>query len=594
MSGKRINRILHLVVIAALALSWPPVTSATVTSGSGAQGASRAGTHLATASPAALPCGVGEVSGTIRAADTGQPLPNVGVTAAGYSYLTTSTDANGHYAFQYQTANGPTSISLAVDQVGRYVGVTQNRLFDVVSGTVTTMNFTLNVGASIAGVVHATDVVSPLQQVSVVLSPTTALAGSPGGQRFTSTDANGYYQFLGIAPGGYKLRFDPSYGSTFDFSLNKYMPAYYGGAGDAASAAVITVTTPHTITANMLLSPGATIVGDVYAADGGVGLKDYRAYAYSTDQPEFRADAIRYSGTASYAIQGLRPGTYRLAVYPFGAAGNSDTQDYVGQYYDNQVIPTSAEPIVITQITQTVGINVVLQRGGVVTGVVRDANTARPIAGVGITLRGDAPSFAYAGSSISTGATTDASGVYTATGLPSGHYLADFTYVQGYTPPYYSQVYNGHDVISSTVAGDWVTVTAPLTVTHISFSLHRILTGTVAGRVTDPLGQGIAYVSVQFDRTDSTSAFGRIYAYTDVHGYYTTTVNATAYFVEFSRNTTAQCGGCYNDQFYTQSGQSRPTAVNVTVGSVVSNISATLKCGQAPPKRPIYLPRIVR
>jgi hypothetical protein len=578
MSTIRINRILILIVIvAALTLSWLPVTSATITSG-----------------PAALPCGVGEVGGIIKAADTGKALPNVGVTAAGYSYRTTSTDANGYYAFQYQTANGPTSISLAVNQIGHYVGITQDSLFDVVSGTVTTKNFTLIVGASIIGIVHATDVVTPLLHVGVVLSPTTSLAGSPGVQRYTSTDADGYYQILGIAPGSYKLRFDTSYVNTFDFSLNKYMPAYYGGGGDAASATVINVTTPNTITANMLLSPGATITGDVFAADTEVGLKDYEAYVYSPDKPELQAGAIRYSGTSRYVIQGLRPGTYRLAVYPYGPAGNSDSQDYLGQYYNNKVSPILANLITIAQITQTVGITVMLQRGGVITGVVRDANTAQPIAGVGINLNSDVPSFSYAGSFFKSGATSDASGVYTATGLSSGHYIASFDYVQGYTPPYYSQVYNGHDVISSTVAGNWVTVTAPLTVPNINFSLHQILNGSVAGRVTDSLGHGIAYVTVQFNRTDSTSGYGRIYTYTDVNGYYKTTVNATGYFVEFSRNTTAQCGGCYNDQFYTQSGQSTPTAVNVTVGSMVNNINATLNCGKAPPRFMIYLPLVVR
>lgn len=583
----------HLVrTLLCAAVVWVSVLGIS-TLGANAHVASCGETQLPASGAAVLPCGVGEVSGIIKAADTGQPLPNVGVTAAGYNYRTTFTDANGHYAFQYQTANGPTSISLEVGQTGHYVGITQNSLFNVISGTVTTMNFTLTVGASIVGIVHATDVVTPLQHVSVILSPTIVLTGSPSGQRFASTDANGHYQFLGIAPGGYKLKFETSFGETFDASLNQYPTTYYGGVGDAASGAVIAVTTPNTITANLLFSPGATIAGDVFAADTGLGLKDYSAYVDAPDKPELGRAAIRYYGTSSYAIQGLRPGTYRLVVYPFGPAGNSDSQDYIGQYYNNQISPTLANLITITQITQTVGITVALQRGGVITGVVRDANTAQPIAGAGISLDSDVSRFAYAGSLFNTDVTSDASGVYTATGLPSGHYLASFTYVQGYTPPYYSQVYNGHDVISSTVAGNWVTVTAPLTVTNINFALHRILTGTVAGRVTDPLGQGIAYVSVQFNRTDSTSTYGRIDAYTDVNGYYTATVNATSYFVEFSRNTTAQCGGCYNDQFYTGPGQSTPTAVNVTVGTVVSNINATLTCGAAP-LRYIYLPLVFR
>jgi len=532
-----------------------------------------------------LGCGYGESSGIIRAADTGLPLPNVLVTQAGYSYRTTYTDVNGRYAFQYQTANGPTSVSTEVAQTGRYVGAITN-LFSVVSGTVSTMNFTLTVGAVITGIVHATDVVSPLQNVSVELLSTTAPAYTPGSVQFASTDVNGYYQFQGIAPGGYKLYFDPTLGNTFVITLNKYMPTWYGGAGDAASGAVISVTTPTTITANMLLSPGATIEGDVLAADTGAGLTTYSASAYSVDKPDVRATAVRYYGTSSYAIQGLRPGAYRLAVTPGGTG--TDSQDYIGQYYNNQVSSTLGDLITITQVTQTIGITVSLQRGGVITGMVRDANTLQPVTGGVVAVDNGVIVNRF-----NRQTSTDATGVYTITGLPTDHYHASITFYPG-GPMYNSQVYNGHDEISSTVVGNWVNVTAPLTVTNVNFGLHRYFTGTVTGRVTDLLGQGIMYASVQLNRTDSTSGYGRVYAYTDVSGYYTTTTQATDYFVEFTRNTTSMCGGCYNDQFYGQSSLSAHTAVHVAPGSVVSNISAAFACGIAPPRYSVYVPLVAR
>ena len=150
------KRLVYILLCAAAVWVIPLVTNVRVAACAEARSPS-SGTAI-------LPCGVGEVSGIIKAADTGLPLANVGVIAAGYSYRTTSTDANGHYAFQYQIANGPTSISLAVDQTGHYVGITQNNLFNVVSGTVTTMNFTLTVGASLTGIVSATDIISPLQR----------------------------------------------------------------------------------------------------------------------------------------------------------------------------------------------------------------------------------------------------------------------------------------------------------------------------------------------------------------------------------------------------------------------------------------------
>ena len=70
-------------------------------------------------------------------------------------------------------------------------------------------------------------------------------------------------------------------------------------------------------------------------------------------------------------------------------------------------------------------------------------------------------------------------------------------------------------------------------------------------------------------------------------------MNAADYFVEFSRDTTAQCGGCYNDQYYTESGQSTPKAVHVTPGGVVSNINATFVCGK-PARYFIRMPVVAR
>jgi hypothetical protein len=591
MTTKRIRTIANLIVI--VALSGLPLTSAAAAFGQDQPAAACAQTRVFAPDGTALPCGVGQVTGIIRAADTGLPLPNVGVNANGFNPLFTTTDGSGRYTFQYQTANGPTPIGLVVQQTGHYVGVWDNSVINVVSGTVTTRNFTLNVGATLKGIVHASDVITPLENVSVVLSPTAVLAGTPFIRRFTGTDASGLYQIMGLAPGSYKLFFDPRIQNTLDPSLNKYMPTYYGGAGDAASGALITVTTPTTLTANMVLTPGATIMGSVTGVDTGTGLVDYAAYAYSPDKPEISAGAIRYSMSANYAIQGLRPGNYVLVVYPNRFAG-PDAKDYVGQYYNNQASPASANLITIHQITETVGVDLALQRGGVITGVVRDANTSLPVGGVEIDLNSDVPDLSEPNFNLKTSAIADASGVYTATGLPSGHYQVSFSYAAGFTPNYYGQVYDGHDVISQTVAGNLVTVTAPLTVTNINFALHPILTGTVAGRVTDPQGHGIQFVSVHLTRTDSNSNYGGLYVYTNAQGYYTTTMPTTSYFVKFHRDTTSQCGGCYNDQFYTAAGQSTPKAVLVTHGGLASGINATLVCGQAALLLKLYLPLVRR
>ncbi len=537
---------------------------------------------------AVLPCGYGEVSGVVTAADTGLPLPNVTVISYGYSYRTTSTNAKGEYAFQYAVASGPnktTLFSLSLANTGRYYSFDGTPLSSVISGTVTTKNFSMTVGASVVGRVSATDVLTP--NVSVEISAT----GSQRSQHhaFTSTDANGRYEFLGVPTGSYKLK----------FSGDRYPDTYFGGAGTPDSGTIISITAPNTVTANIILSPGATLVGNVIAADTGSRLGDVNVVAYSVDEPGVVSrSAKRYLTPVPFEIQGLRPGRYRLSVIPtFGPMGVADTEDYIGQYYNNQISSTLGDLITITQLNQTVGVTVALQRGGVITGLVSDADTGLPIPGMAITLDFDrvAANYSLLGDHPSGGgAVTDASGVYTITGLVSGRYEVRTPYdPYGYSKFYYSQIYPNHDVITSAVAGDRVTVTAPLTVTNINFALHKIFTGTVLGRVTNPSGQGIRSVTVKLSPTDAlaNSNYGTDYAYSDANGYYTATLPTRGYFVNFSRDTTGFCDGCYNNQFYTQQDQTTAQAVHVAVGSVVNNINATFICGKAAPaQNKTYLP----
>ena len=107
----------------------------------------------------------------------------------------------------------------------------------------------------------------------------------------------------------------------------------------------------------------------------------------------------------AYTIRGLADGAYRVRA-------NAD--GYVEEFYDNAVRWEAATPVQVQAPQTTPNIDFVLERGGTIAGVVRDGETAEPLAGVDVWA--DSEGFGAGGTQ------TDASGAYTITGLAPGDY----------------------------------------------------------------------------------------------------------------------------------------------------------------------------
>jgi hypothetical protein len=250
---------------------------------------------------------------------------------------------------------------------------------------------------------------------------------------------------------------------------------------------------------------------------------------------------------------------------------------YIDQLYQGIVCkgscvfntPSFASSVGATHITVTNGttkvINFNLAVGGQFTGTVTN-ESGMPIANVAIAVP-------VAGVTFLGYARTDANGVYVATGLPTGSYIA-YTSNNG-TTGYLNQMYNAipcGTTNCNTSLATAISVTAGATTPNINFSLTR--GSTISGRVTDITGTALAGIEIDVPQ----GVQNPYTAVTDANGNYTVVgLPASTYTARTNANAT------YVNQYYsgldcgvTCSG-SGATAIPVSAGAAVTNINFTLK-----------------
>jgi hypothetical protein len=292
----------------------------------------------------------GTISGHVRDAVSRAGLTGVYVsvynTTYGYTMGGTNTDADGAYAI---TGLPCGSYKVMFGGYGSYNGTSygqqwyNNKNDFTVADTVTLTSAGLSLGdtyltqaGSITGRVTDTSG-NGVSNCSVNLTSATGyfVAG-------TMTDYNGYYTVNGVSTGSYKVQFYPYQQGL----LNQY----YGGALDAKSAAVVTVTAPAT-TANidMILVKGGSISGHVTDSSGNpIMYGNVLAYQVGSGT----SFASTYCWNGNYSFAGLPPGSYKLQFA-------SDSQ-YEQKFYNGKQDLASADTVTVTAGADTGNIDTVL------------------------------------------------------------------------------------------------------------------------------------------------------------------------------------------------------------------------------------------
>jgi hypothetical protein len=519
----------------------------------------------------ALPPG-GSISGTVTDAGTAALLANVTVqvaTSTGTFVKATVTNASGVYTVGGLPSGSyfaRTAASAVNYQDKAYNNLpclgcnitTATPIAVTVGATTSGINFALLPGGSITGTVTDAGTAAPLANVTVEIA-SSAGAFVVG----AATNASGVYTVGGLPAGSYFAR-------TFVSTAQNYLDEAYNNIPCALGACVITTATPIAVSVgattsgiNFALQPGGTITGTVTDAGTAAPLSNVTVQVY-TSTGVF-AKGISTDGSGVYTLRGLPAGSYFARTF-------ASSVNYLDKAYNN--VPcalsscniTTTTPIAVSVGATTSAIDFALSPGGRITGTVTDAGTAAPLANVTVEIATSTGTFVA-------GTSTNASGVYTVGGLPTGSYFAR-TFVSS-AINYVDQAYNNIPCVGCTITtATPIAVTVGGTTSGINFALSA--GGSITGTVTDAdTGAALTGATV----FAFTSAGVNVKSVASIGGAYTLAgLAAGTYFVASTD------GGAYVPQLF--NGINCPhgdcqvttgTPIAVTVGATHSGINLALR-----------------
>ena len=246
--------------------------------------------------------------------------------------------------------------------------------------------------------------------------------------------------------------------------------------------------------------------------------------------------------SGKYTINGLPSGEYTVL---FSGA------DYLAQYYNGKATASEATPVSVKLGATAPGVDAALEPGGKITGTVTDAASKAAIAEASVCASSSAALRC---------ATTNASGEYTITGLPTGEYTVKFS-----ASTYASQYYDGAETAAEATP---VPVTAGVTSAGINVALR--VGAQISGKVTD----SATSAAVAGALVCASGDVGVGCDTTNTGGEYTITGLATGeYTVKFSAST-------YIPQYWNgKANASEATPLSITVGTTTPGVNAALHVG---------------
>ena len=383
----------------------------------------------------------GSIFGKVTEADGTTAIANASVWAnrdGGGGFGSTRTASDGTYTIT-GLASGNYRVQVRAEGFVQeyYAGTTDwdlATLVEVTLGVETPgIDFTLDVGGSISGVVYEADSSTPVANAwvwadrdgggggngaSTQADGTYTIIGLPGGNyRSTpvanawvwadrdggggdngaSTKADGIYTITGLPDGSYRVQAQAEW----------FVPEYYAGTTDWDSATLVEVTlgvdTPNI---DFALDAAGSISGKVIQADGVTAIENARVFArpYDTLQPRY---VVFTRGDGTYTITGLPLGDYQVIV-------TARDQGFVFERYEETIDPDAAARVTVTAGSNTPDIDFTLELGGSVSGTVYEADGITPIPSISVVAQATVADLTLAGTR------SGEDGTYTIMGVPAG------------------------------------------------------------------------------------------------------------------------------------------------------------------------------
>lgn len=412
--------------------------------------------------------------------------------------------------------------------------------------TRTGVNPTLARGATISGRVTVPAGSSPSEVSIYVYDSSQSTVG------YTNVRSDGTYSVGGLPGGSLRVRFSA-------YSPSVLLPEWWKDAADFASATPIDVSAGGTRTGiDATLGAGASISGTV-TAPAGYAVSGGSVQVYSSEHNWVSSTPVSADG--SYAVTGLREGTYHLRFQPpYGSA-------LLSEWWDDATTWSASTGITLASAQAVTGVDAQFAVGATITGTVTvPVGTPRGSNGSRISVYASSNS---GGSYSSSSTTVNADGTYALRGLLPGEYVISFQAPDewGLIDEYYNDVATYADATR-------VAVGAGQTVSGVDASL--ITGSTISGRVTLPAG--VSVDSMQYRVT----AYGPQMSYVastgiQVDGTYSLRgLPAGSYRLQFSAPSSS---GVLSEWYSDKANYWSADSLTVTAAQSVSHVDVTLDRG---------------
>lgn len=433
----------------------------------------------------------------------------------------------------------------------------------VVGGATTIVNFGLSPGAMVSGVV--TDEVTLAGVVGVF-----AILIDANGFGFSSnaTLAGGGWSIAGVPPGTYYAQ--TSAPSTYinelynNISCNPFCPSFLTGTPIPVGTAPVTGINFALAPASAAAPGGISgLVSVVTIAGPTVAVPNANVFLYNSSGSQIRT--VVADGSGNYSITGLAAGTYyaRTAVL-----ANVNAIDEAHSNIPCVPCPaiTSTTPIVVG--TTTVTVNFPLAAGGSITGAVVDQSTFVGVSSASVSV------LATTGQTLKTVPADVTTGAWTATGLPTGSYLARTNLSTNLN--YIPEAWNNIPCLPCPSTATWTLIGVSGTTTTVGINFLLAPGGTVSGTVTDAR-TGAPGPNINISIYSSTGAFVKS-GFADINGNYSVVGLPTG--VHYARTgfSNTYVSKLYNNILcpYTACSVLNGAALGVAQGGTVSGINFAL------------------
>jgi hypothetical protein len=352
---------------------------------------------------------LGSISGRVLD-DAANPIPDLCVSTAGPSSVTTRTDVNGNYALTGLRA-GQYRVRLATCADQPYLTEYYKDAGTFSSATVVTVGIgedvvlddaTVTRGATLSGVVRNVDG-DLLADACVGAYDRGVIVGSNGLAR---TSVTGYYKLQPLPAADYFVNFS-------DCTNHDYVGEWYDDVATAALSTPIGLALGEDKTADAVLARAGSISGAVATDDAGVLPGNVCVAAYADGVAVSKAPVQ----TGAYKIKGLAPGSYQVHFNDCVTANSRN--DYVDEWWNDKPARETSQPVDVTTGTDSPNVDASLARGATISGGV----TTTSGAAVTFACVDAIQSSVVVARTFSSGPT----GAYTLRGLAPGSYSVRFS-----------------------------------------------------------------------------------------------------------------------------------------------------------------------